>query len=337
MEEEEKAIYIHQHVFFAVQAMGPVSSTLSSALFSTLWPSTIFWAQHRSSWAKPDAQANVTGLSSYKGPVLLVLHRSSWQEVVRAKSFPQLSKVREMARHRGLLEQFSSQFEEICSELFLPHHQAWLIWEKCPVAKWQTLHTWHRLPGHSFGQKSLPRRSLLKKAGCKDFILCGFVLWQVHASALLHVCPTALCHSAAPGSSQASPVWDRELWLPVQADAGLSPARCSLAGSSPAATEEPAAHGQEAEHSYASSEGKERRNLGWVRTEGIYQYREFFTYYLLSHTHTHACTRQPSIFTQAQKGHQSIIHPSGFPGSLKQTEVTFKRTPSSSTHRMLCP
>lgn len=61
-----------------------------------------------------------------------MLHRSSWQEVVRAKGFPQLSKVREMARHRGLLEQFSSQFEEICSELFLPCHQAWLIWEKCP-------------------------------------------------------------------------------------------------------------------------------------------------------------------------------------------------------------
>lgn len=37
--------------------------------------------------------------------------------------------------------------------------------------------------------------------------------------------------------------------------------------------------------SYARYEGKERRHLGWVRTERIYQYREFFTYYLLSHTH----------------------------------------------------
>lgn len=155
---------------------------------------------------------------------------------------------------------------------------------------------------------------------------------QLHVSALLHVCPTALCHSAAPSSLQASPMQERGLWLQVQADAGVSPAGCS-----PAAAEGPTECGQEAEHSYASSEGKERRNLGWVRTEGIYQYREFFTYYLLSHTHTHARTRQPGIFLQAQKGHQSIIHPSGFPGSLKQTEVTFKRTPSCSTHRMLCP
>lgn len=89
--------------------------------------------------------------------------------------------------------------------------------------------------------------------------------------------------------------------------------------------------------SYTRSEGRERRNLGWVRTKGIYQYRGFFTYHLLSHTHTHACTRQPSIFLQAQKGHQSIIHRSGFPGSLKYTEVTFQRTPSCSTNTKLCP
>lgn len=89
-------------------------------------------------------------------------------------------------------------------------------------------------------------------------------------------------------------------------------------------------------HSIVMQEGKERRNLGWVRTKGIYQYREFFTYYLLSHTHTHACPGNPA-FLQAQKGHQSIIHRSVFPGSLKQIEVTLERTPSCSTNTMLCP
>lgn len=200
------------------------------------------------------------------------------------------------------------------------------------MAKWQTLPAWHRFPGHGFGQKSLPRRSLLKKAGCKDFILCGFVLWPAPCLSATARVPHCSVPHAAPSSLQASPMQERGLWLQVQADAGVSPAGCS-----PAAAEGPTECGQEAEHSYASSEGKEGRNLGWVRTEGIYQYREFFTYYLLSHTHPHARTRQPSIFLQAQKGHQSIIHPSGFPGSLKQMEVTFKRTPSCSTHRMLCP
>lgn len=151
---------------------------------------------------------------------------------------------------------------------------------------------------------------------------------QLHASALLNMCPTALGHSAAAGSLQAGPAWERELWLQVQADAGVSPVGCSPAQCSPTAAEGPPAHGQEAQHSYARSERKERRNLGWVRTEGIYQYREFFTYYLLSHTHAHACPGNPA-FLQAQKGHQSIILGSVF----KQSEVTFERTPRCSVTR----
>lgn len=43
------------------------------------------------------------------------------------------------------------------------------------------------------------------------------------------------------------------------------------------------------------------------------------------------------MFLRALKGHQSITHQSGFPGSLKQMEVTFERTPSCSTNTMLCP
>lgn len=112
-------------------------------------------------------------------------------------------------------------------------------------------------------------------------------------------------------------MWERELWPWVQAEAAVSPA--AAAG--------PAAHGQKAQHSYMRSEEKERRNLGWVRTEDIYQ----TLYMFLALTHAHPC------LYQAQKGHLFIIHPSDFPGSLRKTEVTFKRTPSCSTNRMLCP
>lgn len=132
-------------------------------------------------------------------------------------------------------------------------------------------------------------------------------------------CDPLLCATVLPLAASRQAQCGRELWLQVQADAGVSPVGCS-----PAAAEGPT-HGQEAQHSYARSEGKERRNLDSVRTEYLSIQR--ILYILLAVTHSHPClSMQPSIFLQAQKGHQSMIHQGVFPGSLKQM-VTFERDP----------
>jgi len=98
----------------------------------------------------------------------------------------------------------------------------------------------------------------------------------------------ALCRSVAPGSPQASPTLGKGLCAQVPGDAGVSPVgHCAADG--------PAAPGMQ---SAQLLKGKERRNLGWVGTVGIYQYREFVTCYLLSHAHTHTDTHSPTPGTQ---------------------------------------
>lgn len=89
----------------------------------------------------------------------------------------------------------------------------------------------------------------------------------------------------------------------------------------------------QAVHSFS---GKDRRNLGWVGTVGIYQHKEFIMLSLLSHATPapHQATPHLSPDTGRQGwGHESVMQWGGFPGSPKQMQATVCSTQQAPVQR----